>query len=561
MANRGRRIYSFFLKLWIKEYGAYMKPVLMDNKLKRLLWITLFVVASGVGLLQLKPTLLYPQENIRSDLDRFMEVFLYVKRYYVEPVESDKLITGAIEGLLGKLDPHSVYLPLKSLEQESERMEGHFEGIGIEFVVLNKILTVVSPIVGGPAEAVGLAPGDQIIQIEDKSAYGITEDEVFKKLRGAKGSKVKITVARASQSDPFSVVITRDRIPIYSVYASFMLQDGKTGYIWLARFAKTSSEEMEAALKELEAQGMKQLILDLRYNPGGLLEQATELADLFIPGGQRLVYTRGRNKTNDEDFYSTNSSDHPLMPLVVMIDHGSASASEIVAGAVQDLDRGLVAGQTSFGKGLVQSQIRLKDGAAIRLTVARYFTPSGRLIQRPYDNGLMDYYADAYDDTKEQKADSLHKPFKTRSGRTVLGGGGIVPDSTTKPERITRFFNQLVVKRVFFELGAQYATQHKELSADFARFYHSFDFGDELANDIKAICKKQNIDFSEEAFKKDSTLIKTMVKAEMARNLWDSRRYYMVMKYADSEIRQAVSFMPAAYKILKLGKWTTDGKP
>ncbi len=538
-----------------------MKSFGLDRRLKNILWITLAAITVGGAALQLAPGLLHSQDNIRSDLDRFMEVFLYVKRYYVEPVESEKLITGAIEGLLGKLDPHSVYLAPKNLAQESERMEGHFEGIGIEFIVLNKVLTVVSPIVGGPAEAAGLAPGDQIIRIEDKSAYGITEDEVFKKLRGAKGSKVKISVLRTGHAEPFEVVITRDRIPIYSVYAAFMMKDGKTGYVWLARFAKTSAEEIETALKELEAQGMQQLILDLRYNPGGLLEQAIEVADLFIPGGERLVYTRGRNKVNDEDYYSTNNLDHPMMPLVVLIDHGSASASEIVAGAVQDLDRGLVMGQTSFGKGLVQNQIRLKDGAAIRLTVARYYTPSGRLIQRPYDDGLADYYADAYDDdAKEQKPDSLHKPYKTRAGRTVLGGGGIVPDSTTKPERITRFFNQLVIKRIFFEMGAKYAGQHKELAANFNSFYRTFDFGDELAVDMRAACKKAGLEFSEEAFKKDLSAIKNMIKAEMARTLWDSRHYYMVLKFADSEIEQAVTAMPAAKKILKQGKWITAGK-
>jgi carboxyl-terminal processing protease len=532
-----------------------MKSLHIDRSLKRMLWLAAVVFAVGFIAVQIGPSNLYPQENIRAELDRFMEVFMYVKRYYVEPVDSDKLITGAIEGMLGKLDPHSVYLAPKNLEQESERIEGAFEGIGIEFIVLNKILTVVSPIVGGPSEAAGLAPGDRIIRIEDKSAYGITEDEVFKKLRGPKGSKVKITVARDNQPEPFDVMITRDRIPIYSVYSAFMLEDGKTGYIWLARFAKTSAEEMEAALKDLEAKGMKQLILDLRYNPGGLLEQAIELADLFIPGGHRLVYTRGRNKQNDEDFYSTNSSDHAMTPLIVMLDHGSASASEIVAGAVQDLDRGLVVGQTSFGKGLVQNQIRLKDGAAIRLTVAKYYTPSGRLIQRPYDNGIMDYYADAYDDDKPQKQDSTRKAYKTRGGRAVYGGGGIVPDSSTRPESITRFTNQLIVKRVVFELGQKYAGTSKGQAADFMKFYRSFEFGDELVTDMKAMCKKQGLEFSEEAYKKDKAFIHTLVKAEMARNLWDSKHYYMILKYSDSEIHKAVSFMPAAQRILKLGQW------
>jgi carboxyl-terminal processing protease len=531
----------------------------MNKNILRFLGLAVACLVIGIAFTRLGQNEAYPQDNIRADLDRFVEVFAYVKRYYVEPVESDKLITGAIEGLLAKLDPHSVYIPKKSLEKVTEQFEGSFEGIGIEFIVLNKVLTVVSPIPGGPSETVGLLPGDQIIRIDGASAYGITEEEVFKKLRGPKGSKVKVQIARSNLSEPFDVEIIRDKIPINSIYSTFMLDDGKTGYIWLARFAKTTSDELEAALKELRAQGMKQLIFDLRSNSGGLLEQAVEVADKFIPAGQKLVYTRGRLSGADEDFYSTNLKDQPMMPMIVMVSHGSASASEIVAGAIQDLDRGLVVGQTSFGKGLVQNQIGLKDGSALRLTVARYYTPSGRLIQRPYSDGLADYYAEGYDDEDENAPaahpDSARTVFKTRAGRSVFGGGGITPDSTLKSERITRFTNGLFGSRIFFELGSRYGTALRGRYADFASFRVKYSVGEELVPDLKELLKKNKIEFSEEAYKRDEAFIKTMIKAEVARSLWDSKHYYQILRGEDPELVAAQALMPEAQSILKQGGW------
>lgn len=497
----------------------------------------------------------FSSDNIRSQLLRFQEVFNLVNRYYVEPPDTEKLIEGAIHGMLGELDPHTVFIPEKSLQEVTERFEGSFEGIGIEFIILNKVLTVVSPIVGGPSEAVGLLPGDRIIEIEGESTYGITEDEVQKKLRGPKGSKVQVTIRRPGEEDTFTVTITRDRIPIYSVMAAFLLEDSKTGYMYLGRFSKTTSEEIETALQKLENNGMKQLILDLRGNSGGYLDQAVKVVNKFIPGRYRVVYTKGRIPQMDEDFYSTESGTHPLFPLVVMIDHGSASASEIVAGAVQDLDRGLVVGQTSFGKGLVQNQINLHDGGAIRLTVARYYTPSGRLIQRPYDNGLADYYQEAYSDEQDRHQPDSTKKYVTLAGRTVYGGGGITPDSITTSGQITRFTYNLRRKRLFFEFGSTYAPELQEQFNDFERFNTQFQINERNIDQLKALMKKHDIEFNAEAFEKDKDYIKLLLKAEIARHLWDSEHYYRIRVTGDDEVEMAVKTMPVARKIMHLHSW------
>ncbi len=503
----------------------------------------------------------FSSDNVREQLMRFQEVFALINAEYVEPPNREKLITGAINGMLSELDPHSVYIPKSDLERVTEQFEGSFEGIGIEFVVLNKVLTVVAPIVGGPSEAVGLLPGDQIIRIDGVSAYGITESEVLKKLRGPAGTQVKLTIRRPSQESEFEVTITRDKIPIYSVMASFMLEDGKTGYIYLGRFSRTTSQEVEEALKKLEKQGMKQLVFDLRGNSGGYLDQAVEVADKFIPGGYKIVYTKGRQRRSDQDFYSTHGGTHPLFPMVVLIDHGSASASEIVAGAVQDLDRGLVLGQTSFGKGLVQSQIPLSDGGALRLTVARYYTPSGRLIQRPYeDDNLIDYYSEAYSDSADTRKPDSTKQYLTLAGRTVYGGGGITPDSILTPERITRFTNRLISKRLFFEFAVDWAAKHRGEYSDFKQFNRTFVFSDEMLAAFKELMKKHDVEFVEEAYKKDAEYIALLIKAEIARQLWDSEHYYMVRIQGDKEVQKAAALMPEAERIKNLHAWKGESR-
>ncbi len=354
----------------------------------------IFLLGIGVGLAtyaMVQPKLALPGGNIYDQLTRFAEVLTDVSRLYVEDVDEEKLVTEAINGMLESLDPHSVYIPEKQLRDVNERFEGHFEGIGIEFVIQNKYPTVVSPIPDSPSDRLGLRPGDKIIEIEGESAFGITEDEVMKKLRGPRGTTVNLTISRIGASQPLHFAITRDRISIYSILAAFMLDD-QTGYVKLNRFSRTTDEELTRALQKLESQGMKRLILDLRFNSGGFLDQAVAVANKFIPAGKKIVYTRGRIQQANEDFYASEDPYKTDMPLIILINHGSASASEIVAGAAQDWDRALIVGERSFGKGLVQNQIPLKDGSAVRITIARYYTPSGRLIQRPYNHGREQYY-------------------------------------------------------------------------------------------------------------------------------------------------------------------------
>jgi carboxyl-terminal processing protease len=493
--------------------------------------------------------------NMYNDLQRFSEVLKAVSQNYVEEVDSEKLVNGAIHGMLEKLDPHSVYISKEQLTDVTERFEGHFYGIGIEFIIQNKTLTIVSPIAGSPSERLGLRPGDQIIQIEGQSTYGITEDEVQKKLKGAQNTVVEVTIRRPGVDEPFKVRITRDKISIYSVFAAFMIAP-QTGYVRLNRFAKTTSEELESSLKTLEEQGMKQLLFDLRNNSGGFLEQAVAVADKFIDGNKKLVYTRGRIAQANEDFYSTSEGTHPRFPLIVLLDHGSASASEIVAGAVQDLDRGLVVGETSFGKGLVQSQIPLRDGAAVRVTIAHYFTPSGRLIQRPYDKGLQNYLEEGWDDLDPNAAEdsaSQRPLFRTASGRNVYGGGGITPDVMIKGDRWTMFSAELWRQRLFFEYGAEYASAHKNLAADFDAFVRNFAVTETMLADFRKLMDKHQVKFNQESWDKDLNFIKSKIKSEIARNLWDSSKYYQVEAASDNQIQQALRLFPEASRVAQLG--------
>ncbi len=526
------------------------------RSVKRNLWVIGTVLVIGASALAMLNTgQAGGGGNIYQDLQRFTEVLKNVSQYYVEEVDTEKLVTGAINGMLEKLDPHSVYIPKDQLVDVTERFEGHFYGIGIEFIIQNKILTVVSPIAGSPSERLGLRPGDQIVQIEGQSTYGITEDEVFKKLKGPQGTNVEVTIRRAGVDEPFKVRITRDKISVYTVLASFMLNE-QTGYIHLNRFAKTTADELESALRSLETQGMKQLILDLRNNSGGYLEQAVAVSDKFIDGNKKLVYTRGRIPQANEDFYSTSEGTHPRFPLIVLINHGSASASEIVAGAVQDLDRGLVVGETSFGKGLVQSQIPLKDGSAVRVTIAHYFTPSGRVIQRPYDKGLQDYLEEGWDDDDPNaKIDSSEQRpvFHTSSGRNVYGGGGITPDVVIKFERPTAFSAGLVLNRILFEYASEFASTHKQLSNNFDSYLENFVVTDAMLDDFRKLIAKHNVKFNQASWDKDINFIKSQIKNEVARNLWDNTRYYQVTAVNDPQVREALRLFPEASRVAQLG--------
>ena len=493
----------------------------------------------------------------KNKLNVLVNVLNYINEDYFEPVELDKLMEGAIGGVLDELDPHSVYIPSGELKEISEQLKGEFQGIGIEFDVLNGNLTVIAPVADSPSEHVGLLSGDQIIKIDKKDAFGITKEGVFKALRGKKGSKVTVTIKRIGTPKPFDVIIIRDNIPLYSVRTAIML-DSQTGYVWLTRFSETSLYEVKSAMSELSQKGMQRLVLDLRNNSGGLLTQAAEIANLFISKTDTLVYTRGKRKELEQVFIADPRKGNNKFPLVVLINRGSASASEIVAGAVQDLDRGIIVGETTFGKGLVQRQISLSDGSAIRITIAQYYTPSGRLIQREYENGHdYEYYSDMFIENREVVVDSLKKlrpKHFTRNGRVVYGGGGITPDVLSSwKSGITAETQSLITNpnRPIFNWASKHSQSIKKDFDSFENFNTSWVLSDELYKGFLSFLISEKIEFDRSAIAKDSKYIKTRIKAQIAATLWGRDEYYKITLPADNQVVTAVNSFKETVELMK----------
>ncbi|MFQ6618297.1 MAG: S41 family peptidase, partial [Fidelibacterota bacterium] len=493
-------------------------------------------------------------------LEILTDMVSLINQNYVDKVDWDKVMTGAYNGIMEQLDPHSIYIPPSKAKMVNEQFEGKYYGIGIEFDILDGYITVISPIVGSPSEKLGILAGDKIIKINGESAFQITEEDVFKKLRGPKGTKVNVTIRRAGVDEDLEFTITRDEIPIYSVLAATMI-DSVTGYILMHRFSKNTSDELEESMKKLEQKGMKRLILDLRNNGGGYLEQAVSVVDKFIPGGEMIVYTKGRISNANEEYYSTARATHPNFPLIVLINRGSASASEIVAGAIQDLDRGLVVGVKSFGKGLVQRQWQMKDGSAMRLTVARYYTPSGRLIQRPYEEGeegRKKYYQDLYKEKPAEPPDTTEERpiFYTKSGRKVYGGGGITPDVVVKykldlSETSKKIFQD--PRRLIFDFASNYSSLHLDkFRGDFEAFLREFKVDDPIFNNFKNYLKEKSFEFDQEELEKDWYYLSTQIKAEIASSIWGKDEYYRVRLEADNQIQEALRLFPKAEKIAQL---------
>jgi len=508
--------------------------------------------------------------DLFQKLNVFSDMVSIINDNYVEEVEWEDVMVGAYNGLLEELDPHSVYIPEKRIARINEQFEGEFQGIGIEFDIIGKYITVISPIPGAPADKVGIQAGDKIVAIEDTSAEGITQQEVFDKLRGKKGTQVNVTVVRPGRSDSLDFTIIRDDIPIVSVLAAVIVPDHEhTGYVRLNRFAKNTAQEFEDALDKLESEGMERLILDLRNNSGGYMDQAIQIVDKFVKGGQKIVYTKGRIPSANEEFYSTDKATHHRFPVIVLLNRGSASASEIVSGALQDLDRGLIVGETSFGKGLVQRQWPMRDGSAIRVTVARYYTPSGRLIQRPYENGTEEYYHEIAEQYEQERAagidtsgstvlDTTDRPiFHTKSGRTVYGGGGITPDIRVPYDLdLTKTTIKLIQhpSRVFFEYASTYAAKHPNLENDFLDFAQNFTFSEDQVEDLKEFISEKEIEFDNEEFDQDLPYIKNLVKAEIASSVWGKDQYYAVRLEMDNQAQTALRYFPKAREIALLGK-------
>ena len=496
-----------------------------------------------------------PEDDLSLQLRKFNYLLYKIREDYVEEPNMTELLDGAINGMLESLDPHSVYIPAEEQSRLTERFRGDFEGIGISFVIQNKILTVISPIPGTPSDRLGIRTGDKIIKIDGKSAYGITNEEVFEKLRGPKGTTVNVTIAREGIDEPLEFAIVRDKIPIHSVETSFMIDD-QTGYILLNQFTTNTTPELEEALDDLMSQGMTQLIFDLRGNSGGYLDQAVNVADEFVPGGEKIVFTRGRDTSSETAYYSTDKTTKSNIDLIILINHGSASASEIVAGAVQDLDRGLVVGTRSFGKGLVQTPIPLGDGSLVRLTTSRYYTPSGRLIQRPYsDESISDYYREAFtdEDTTAEQPDSTREVFFTKGHRKIFGGGGIEPDIKLESSYFTAFGAKLLNQRLFFEYAAVYSAKHPEIASDFKDFLKNFQVSEAMLTEFLDLVKSKNIEIDQPDYAKDKIFFKNIIKAEIAQNLYNNRTYYYQVRIqGDDQVIRAGELFGDARKIADL---------
>jgi carboxyl-terminal processing protease len=516
-------------------------------------------------------TALISGEGIFDQLNKYKDVLSLAHQYYVDEVDLQKLNDAAVNGLLSQLDPHSAYLPPRVTQQEAERFQGSYQGVGLEIISFNDTIIVSEPMGGGPAARLGILANDRILKINDSTAIKLTTAQASQKLRGPKGTKVAISVLRAGVPEPLLFEITRDNIALNSVDVAFVIH-GDVGYLSVNRFSATTHLEMETALTKLRAQGMKRLVLDLRGNPGGYLNEAVRMADEFLDGGttdhpKRIVYTKGRRPELEESYAAKSGDPFEGIPLILLIDNGSASASEIVAGAIQDWDRGLIVGETSFGKGLVQRQWDFDDGSALRLTIARYYTPSGRLIQRSYTGKDKEQYLHEAYDRNEQEGDNFDhasdakdssKPkFKTGGGRLVLGGGGITPDYIVKPVELTEFTKNLLRRDFFFPFVTSYLDREGPVIrrlGDLTAFRKSFRVSDAMLQEFRAAIAKKGVKFDSTAFAKDSSYIVTRLKGYIARSLHGDEGWYSVLLDADTQFLKALTLFPEAQKIARLDR-------
>ena len=487
------------------------------------------------------------------------QVVKLVENYYVEDVDMDQLIDGSIRGLLETLDPHSSYFTHEEIQKANENIKGDFEGIGIEFSMLDGYITVISPIPGTPSERAGLISGDKIIKINGESAYKIKTDEIVKKLRGPKGTSVDVTIKRVG-IDNFDITLVRDKIPIHSVLASFLYND-QTGYILINRFGEKTFLEVDAAIDSLEQLGMEQLVLDLRGNAGGAMNPALDLLDTFINSNDTLLYTSGRMRAANSVYYASKSRQDRAFPIIVLINRSSASASEIIAGGLQDLDRGLIVGETSFGKGLVQRRYTLQDSSAVGITIARYYTPSGRLIQRNFDE-LDEYYLDLGRENREDidslRADSLI--YKTKQGRTVYGGGGITPDIHIKDDTYISKSTQNILyssQRIIFKYADNIKNKYNKVDS-FNAFNNmeqehvldSSDFFKWLNNKVEASDEKK-LEYDEDSLLLNWKLINNRIQSEVAANLWGKDYRYYIRLHIDKQFQTALNNFELAKSFLE----------
>lgn len=501
---------------------------------------------------------------VKTEINKFSDVLTYTDKYYVDSVDPGKLVDNAIRGMFKDLDPHTVYITKDEQAEAMEEFQGKFEGIGVEFQIVDDTITVVSPISGGPSEALGILPGDRIVKINDKSCVGFDNMKVVKTLRGKKGTKVKLGIVRPGIKNILDFTVVRDKIPIYSVDTALLFDNG-IGYISLTRFAETSTDELLKALKKLSSKGMKNLILDLRNNPGGLFIQSRQIADIFINKTKMLVFTKGRVSQFDQKYYAHQYYPYEKIPLIVLVNGGSASASEILSGAIQDWDRGLIVGETTFGKGLVQEPFVLGDNSAVRITVARYHTPSGRSIQRSYKD-KKNYYKKIFeeDDNLTEgfnldhhvEADSAKPLFKTHAGRNVYGNGGITPDYIIHSPKLTETTVNLLRAGIYYQFVRGYLDKNRKgikqrYNNDLKLFTEKFNISDNDFESFLKLAKKSKVKIKNKDILNDESFIKARMKAYIARDIWKNEGWYYNLLQTDRQFNKAKTLFNVARGFLK----------
>lgn len=505
------------------------------------------------------------KNELHQNIEKFSTLLQLIDYYYVDSTNKTDLTETAIVSMLKELDPHSIYLSKKEVQKANEPLVGNFEGVGIQFQIYNDTILVIAAVPGGPSDKLGVMAGDKIITIDGIDAFGkkITNSYVMEKLRGQKGTKVSIGILRNNQLPLIDYNVVRDKIPLHSIDATFMLSKD-IGYIKLTRFARTSMDEMEEAIAELKAKGMKDLILDLRNNSGGFLDIAVDLSDEFLPAQKLIVYTEGIRSPRI-DFRATRKGSFEMGKLIVMVNEGSASASEIVAGAVQDWDRGLVIGRRSFGKGLVQRPFELPDSSVIRLTTARYYTPSGRSIQKPYEGGSEEYYADIVNRYKHGEfvtADSIKFPdslkYYTPAKRVVYGGGGIMPDVFIPLDTTSSsdFYTDLWRKGVFNDFILFYLEKNrKDITKQFKSFEDfktNFNIDEGLMSQFLDFASGKGVKPKEGELTKSAHEVNYILKGIIARNLFDTNSYWDIISPIDNELMHALEVMQQETLFTKL---------
>jgi len=536
----------------------------MSRPARRLSFLALaFLIAGGFVGGMLGGRVLADPQRPDDELWTFGRVLSLIEDQYVGEVDSKDLIENAVAGMLHTLDPHSNYLNIEATTEMRDEQRGKFSGLGIQITKrgADKPLTIISPIDDTPADRAGLISGDVIAEIEGQPTIDLSVQQAVRLLKGDKGTRVKITIERPGLSEPFEVTIERDDIPIESIRVAFMLDD-EVGLIRISNFTSTTADELDQAIERLRSEGMTKLLVDLRGNPGGLLDQAVQVTERFIAADELVVYTRGRIHGADQDYYAKRGVNRVDLPLVLLVDESSASASEIVSGAVQDHDRGLVVGEPTFGKGLVQRVIPLQSGGALAVTTAKYYTPSGRLIQRDFSD-LEEYYlhrdngedAEAPDtppvETGEEAEENEREIFYTASGRKVYGGGGIRPDYIVKADRAPDILFALIRENLIFDFSVLYSNTHQDLEPD-------FDLDDRTLTEFRAHLDGKEFDYDAADFEEQKDVIRLRLRAQVARVRWDQNVEGRILALADPQVQKAVSLFGEAAELADSG---ADGEP